>query len=108
MLANFDMPSSYAPLCRRDHSISPLQALNLLNDPAFFEAAQALAFRVLTEVPSRTFADRLDYAFRLALVRAPDADERELLTAAFERQKDIIQKSGGSVVRRSGCRSRRF
>ena len=51
---------------------------------------------MLTEVPSRTFADRLDYAFRLALVRAPDADERELLTAAFERQKDIIQKSGGA------------
>jgi mono/diheme cytochrome c family protein len=96
MLANFDMPSSYAPLCRRDQSISPLQALNLLNDPVFFEAAQAFAFRVLTEVPSRTFADRLDYAFRLALVRAPDADERELLTAAFERQKDIIQKSGGA------------
>ena len=96
MLANFDMPSSYAPLCRREHSISPLQALNLLNDPVFFEAAQAFAFRVLTEVPSRTFSDRLDYAFRLALMRAPDADERGLLTSAFDRQKEIIKKSDGA------------
>ena len=92
MLANFDMPSSYAPLCRREASISPLQALNLLNDPVFFEAAQALALRVLVEAPGPTFAERLDYAFRLVLSRAPDADERGVLAASFEQQRELIKK----------------
>jgi hypothetical protein len=93
MLANFDMPSSYAPVCRREESISPLQALNLLNDPVFFEAAQMLALRILTESPGKTFSDRLDYAFRVVLARAPDADERGLLQASFDRQKEIIRKT---------------
>jgi hypothetical protein len=94
MLANFDMPSSYGPACRREQSISPLQALNLLNDPVFVEAAQMLAVRVLTEAPSEAFADRLDYAFRLTLARTPEADERRLLTTSFEIQKAIMQKAG--------------
>jgi hypothetical protein len=97
MLANFDMPSSYTPLCRREVSISPLQALNLLNDPVFFEAAQALAVRILTEATGRTRADRLDYAFRLVLARTPDADERALLTATFEKQQELIRKTSAGA-----------
>ena len=56
----------YGPACRRPRSNTPLQALNLLNDAAFFEAAQALAARVLAEAPADPAA-RLDYAFRLCL-----------------------------------------
>ncbi len=97
MLANFDMPSSYAPACRREDSISPLQALNLLNDPVFFEAAQMLALRVMTEAPGKTFDARLDHAFRLTLARLPDGDERALMATSFERQKAIIEKSGAAT-----------
>jgi len=97
MLANFDMPSSYAPLCRREASISPLQALNLLNDPVFFEAAQMLAVRVLTEAPGPTFSERLEYAFRLVLARAPDADELGLLSASFDQQKELVRKTPASA-----------
>ena len=74
MLMNFDAPDSYVACARRRRSNSPLQALNLLNDPVFFEAAQALAMRVLREAPA---AERLDYAFELALGRAPSPKERE-------------------------------
>ena len=40
--------------CRRDRSNTPLQALNLLNDPVFLEAAQAFAVRTLRETPRPT------------------------------------------------------
>lgn len=48
-LANFDAPNGYAPVCRRLSSTTPLQALNLMNDPVFVESARALSLRVLNE-----------------------------------------------------------
>ncbi len=92
MLANFDMPSSYAPACLRNRSNSPLQALNLLNDPVFYEAAQALASRILTEGPAG-FSAQLDFAFRLTVARNPDPLEKDWLTSSFNRQKQILLKS---------------
>ena len=47
MLVNFDEPDASLTSCRRDRSNTPLQALNLLNDPVFVEAAQALSARLL-------------------------------------------------------------
>ncbi len=70
LLQNFDAPEFTVTLCRRERSNTPLQALNLLNDPVFFEAAQALAVRILRDV-SGSFDDRLDHAFQLCLSRPP-------------------------------------
>ncbi|HCC56800.1 MAG TPA: hypothetical protein DEQ47_05970, partial [Solibacterales bacterium] len=72
-LVNFDAPKSNVSLCKRDRSDTSLQALNLLNDPVFVEAAQALAYRITTES-----SDPLTYAFRLTLAREPS--ERETQT----------------------------
>ena len=91
MLMNFDEPDSNTTCTRRGRSNTPLQALNLLNDPVFFEAAQALATRVLEET-SGGLPERMDYAFELVLGRPPSAHERERLMEYFEQQKQLLAK----------------
>jgi hypothetical protein len=84
MLANFDAPSRDECAATRTVSNTPQQALTLLNDPSFVEAARVLAHRVSVE---RADTDgRLDRAFRLALGRAPRPAELEGLRALLGRQ----------------------
>ncbi|MFM8471185.1 MAG: PSD1 and planctomycete cytochrome C domain-containing protein, partial [Limisphaerales bacterium] len=59
----FDAPDGYSTCTRRIRSNTPLQALALLNDAAYFEFAEGLAIRVLKEVPASDSA-RLEHAFR--------------------------------------------
>ena len=74
-LVNFDSPDFRAPTCRRERSNTPLQALNLLNDPALSEAWQALATRILAEAGESGFEVRLGRAYELALGREPTPRE---------------------------------
>jgi hypothetical protein len=90
MLANFDAPDSNVACSRRRRSNSPLQALNLLNDPAYFEAAQAMALRVLTEAPPDK---RLDYAFELSLGRAPAERERQRVQRLLDEQSTLLARN---------------
>jgi len=82
-LMNFDAPERSVTACRRDRSRTPLQALNLLNDPVFFEAAQALAVRILTGGRDG-FDERLERAFRLVLGREPSGAEAQRLRAYYD------------------------
>ena len=75
---------------RRARSTTPLQALNLLNDPVFVEAAQVLAARILRETRG-TWNDRLNYAFRLCLAHAPKPQERQRLARYYEQQGGILE-----------------
>ena len=97
-LQNFDAPDASTPACRRGRSNTPLQALNLLNDPVFFEAAQFLALRILKKLPAASFHDRLDYGFRLCLGRPPSANESEVMLSYLTRQKVILEKEPESVT----------
>jgi hypothetical protein len=81
---------------RRVRTNTPLQALNLLNDPAFFEAAKALATRTLKEAADTTEA-RVDYAFRLTTARHPTALERNRLAALYAQQLAQFQKEPESA-----------
>jgi hypothetical protein len=96
LLANFDAPDATTPSCRRRRSNTPLQALNLLNDPVCLEAAQGLAERILRESPDG-FQKRLRYAYELTLARIPDARESERLLSYFEWQKSILRKDQKSA-----------
>jgi hypothetical protein len=70
--AVFDAPDGLSTCTRRNRSNTPLQALTLLNDPAYFEAAQALA-KVIEK-------EGLATAFRRCTSRAPEAAELAILT----------------------------
>ena len=91
LLTNFDAPDSLLPCTRRERSTTPLQALNLLNDPVFVEAAQVLAVRILRH-ERRSWDDRLRYAFQLCLAREPGASESERLASYYQEQKRILEK----------------
>ena len=69
--AVFDAPDGLSTCTRRNRSNTPLQALTLLNDPAYFEAAQALA-KVIEK-------EGLATAFRRCTSRAPEASELAVL-----------------------------
>ena len=83
-MANFDAPNREASCYRRDRSNTPLQALQLLNDVQFFEAARGLATRMM--VTSKEPAGRVNYAYRVVLSRAPAADELELIGGYYQKQ----------------------
>ena len=80
MLA-FDASTREACTVRETRTNTPLQALTLLNDKTFVEAARVLAQRVLHAEtdPQR----RLDLAFKLVLGRVPRPREREILAAGL-------------------------
>lgn len=84
---SFDAPSSLVSCSRRERSTTPIQALNLLNDPVFWEAAQALAKRVL-QYKKDSFEDRTSYLFELALGRDPVDSEMRLVSDYYRTKSD--------------------
>ncbi len=78
----FDAPSREICTVRRSRTNTPLQALALLNDTIYVEAARKLAERTIIEGGSKP-ADRLADAFRLAIARKPSAAELKILVDDF-------------------------
>jgi len=77
MMANFDAPPREDAACTRIVSNTPQQALTLLNDPEFVEAARVFAQRVIGQ--AKTDNERFELIFQLALCRAPKPREAESL-----------------------------
>jgi hypothetical protein len=73
-MTTFDAPSREACQVRRERTNTPLQALLLLNEPQFIEAARGLAERTLREGGS-TLEDRLAFMHRVVLARPPDSND---------------------------------
>ena len=86
MLANFDAPSREECTASRIVSSTPQQALTLLNDPEFVEAARGLAEKALAAQAGAGFVASLDDAFQRLLARAPSAREKESLQQFFDGQ----------------------
>ena len=91
MLSTFDAPDTTVTCARRERTNSPLQALTLLNDQAFFECAQHLGSQ-LAHMAADQSEDWLQESFRRCLSREPTADEAALLMTLYEDQLDLIRQ----------------
>ncbi len=80
----FDAPSRETCSVRPPRTNTPLQALTLLNDVTFVEAARVLAERSMREAGSSA-DERITRLFRLVLARPPSPDELRVLTTALDR-----------------------
>src|SRR4051794_14071109 len=86
----FDAVSREVCVARRQVTSTPLQALVLLDDPQFVEAARVLAERALKEA-SGDAADRVRFIFRPLAARDPTAAELKLLMALYEQQRWLFR-----------------
>jgi hypothetical protein len=79
----FDAPSRENCSARRERTNTPLQALSLMNDIQFVEAARHLAQRMLRE-GGKTSEEQITFAFRLATGRRPDAVELGVMVELYQ------------------------
>lgn len=93
----FDGPSREACVMRRERTNTPMQALLLLNDPQFVEAARALAERVLRESSDRK--DRAQRMFRLCVGRLPTSSELADLLEACQEEIDYYEDHEGMAAK---------
>ena len=89
-MTTFDAPDREFCLIRRARTNTPLQALVLLNDPTFVEAARVLAERVLME--AKTDDERIALAFQICLSRLPTAEERGVISETLRSASDRFHK----------------
>lgn len=85
-MLTFDATSREFCTVRRVRTNTPLQALTTLNDPAFFEGAQAMAKRILAEGGDTT-RSRVEYGFRLCTSRRPQPAELDRIVKWYEAEK---------------------
>jgi hypothetical protein len=98
LLATFDAPSREICTVRRSRTDTPLQALELLNDVTYVEAARHLAERMLAE-GGVTPAQRLAFAFRRATGRPPGPAELAVLLRGLERYERQFRADSESARR---------
>ncbi len=113
MLA-FDSPFRETCNVRRTRTNTPLQALNLMNDQTYVEAARLLAVRILRE-GGPTSESQVTLGFRLVLSRLPRLGELKILTSAYDRAlqglredaaaTEELLKAGATLVAFEGDRS---
>ena len=96
-LMNFDAANRETCVVRETRTNTPLQALNLLNDVTFVEAARVLAERVLKT--AKTTDARLALAFRLAAARSPSQAEQKILCAAFDQHHAHYRRDRAAALK---------
>jgi hypothetical protein len=92
----FDATSREVCAARRETTVTPLQALALLDDPQFVESARVLAEQLVKECGGDVDAC-ITKAFRLATGRKPEAREQEILRRLYREQLSLFEKSPPAV-----------
>jgi hypothetical protein len=86
-ILTFDGPTREVCSVRRPRTNTPLQALVLLNDVTYIEAARGLATRMLRESE-----DRMGFGFRLATGRSPNREEAAELKKCYDDQLAVFRR----------------
>jgi Protein of unknown function (DUF1553)/Protein of unknown function (DUF1549)/Planctomycete cytochrome C len=94
----FDAPNREVCTVKRSRTNTPLQALSLLNEITYVEAARKLAERMLTEGGTSP-GDRLTFGFRLATARHPSADELRLLIEGLSADLARLQQDRDAAAK---------
>jgi hypothetical protein len=89
-MMTFDSAGREACVVRETRTNTPLQALMLMNDVTYLEAARVMAQRMMNEGGS-TPADRIAYGFRLAAARPPSERKSAVLRYSFQHYLDRYQ-----------------
>ena len=97
-LSTFDAPSREICTVRRVRTNTPLQALTVLNDPYFFDAARAMAKRLLSE-GGTTAPERIAYGFRLVVSRLPTETEQDKILAFYNQQFAAYRRDTQAAAR---------
>jgi len=90
-MLTFDATSREVCTAKRETTTTPLQALVLMNDPQFVEAARVLGERLLKEHPTDVAA-RVRGAVQALAGRVPDEKELTILQQLFEEQRSFYAK----------------
>jgi hypothetical protein len=98
MMMNFDAAGREACVVRELRTNTPLQALNLMNDVTYLEAARKMAERMMRE-GGGTPATRIAYGFELATARQPRRRESEIMLESFGFYFDAFQSSPADAVK---------
>ena len=91
-MITFDAASRNECIVKRQQTSTPLQALVLLNDPQFVEAARVLGERMILEGGAAP-ADRIRFGFRLATSRNPDDEEAGILIDLLGEEQARFQEN---------------
>jgi hypothetical protein len=89
MLA-FDAPTREECAAERNRSNIPQQALVLLNDPTYVEAARAFAAEILSQCRG-TAEERITWAWQRALQRDPRGEEASLMRALLDQHLQVYR-----------------
>lgn len=101
-LMMFDAPSREVCMLRREQTNTPLQALVTLNDPSFFEAAQALAAKAASVNDPKDTSRQISAMFRLATNRAPSAKEAIVLLQLYDEAYEQLDGDDNTATSLAG------
>jgi hypothetical protein len=96
-MMTFDAAGRETCVVRHSRTNTPLQALNLMNDVTYVEAARNLAQRIMLE--GKTVEERLGLAFRLATARQPRSSELTILRNGFEQHLATYRKDRQAALK---------
>ena len=95
-MVTFDATSREACTVQRSRTNTPLQALALMNDVTFVEAARVIAQRLLSK-PDLSMDERITQAFHVITARNPEPAELTILQRRFEANRQTFQNSPESA-----------